>query len=169
MTATHSRWRTMTVADIPAVDAIGVIAHPGFPEDIVVMENRFALFSDGCFVAANEDEAIGYAIAHPSKIGRPAPLNHVLPSLDADADCLFLHDIALTDAARGQGLGVAIVPLLKEVARAHGFTKLGLVSVNNSRKFWSAQGFEIFAGDETLKAKLATYEDDARYMLLDIV
>ncbi|MDO8288676.1 MAG: GNAT family N-acetyltransferase [Parvibaculum sp.] len=168
MATITSRWRSMTAADIPVVDAIGVVVHPGFPEDIAVMENRFGLFGAGCFVADNDDKAIGYAIAHPSKIGRPAPLNTVLPALDANADCLFLHDIALTNAARGQGLGVAIVPLLKNVARTHGFAKLGLVSVNNSRAFWSAQGFEILAGDDTLKAKLATYEDDACFMVLDV-
>ncbi|MGV8998160.1 MAG: GNAT family N-acetyltransferase [Parvibaculaceae bacterium] len=168
MTTNTSRWRSMTAADIPAVDAIGVIVHPDFPEDIAVMENRFALFTAGCFVADIGGQVIGYAIAHPSVIGRPAPLNHVLSSLDENADCLFLHDIALSDAARGQGLGVAIVPLLKDVARAHGFATLGLVSVNNSRRFWSAQGFTVFEGDETLKAKLATYEDDARFMILDI-
>ena len=168
MTAKHANWRSMTAADIPTVDAIGEVVHPDFPEDIAVMENRFALFAVGCFVAESDSGPIGYAISHPAVIGRPAPLNTVLPALDADADCLFLHDIALTEASRGLGLGRTLTEKLKTTARAHGFAKLGLVSVNNSRAFWMAQGFEIFAGDDTLKAKLATYEDDARFMVLGV-
>ena len=168
MTSAHAIWRPMTPADIPTVDAIGEIVHPDFPEDMAVMENSFALFAAGCFVAENDSGLIGYAISHPSTIGRPAPLNTVLPALDTEADCLFLHDIALTEAARGQGLGRSLTEKLKTVARAHNYKTLGLVSVNNSRAFWAAQGFEIFAGDDILKAKLATYEDDARFMVLNV-
>lgn len=168
MTTQSTHWRAMTAADIPTVDAIGEIVHPDFPEDIAVMENRFALFPAGCFVADAGGTAIGYAISHPSLIGRPAPLNHVLPALDAAADCLFLHDIALTEASRGFGLGRSLVPALITVARRTGFARLGLVSVNNSRAFWAAQGFTIFAGDELLAAKLASYEEEARYMILDV-
>tara|TARA_R110002110_G_scaffold196772_1_gene406683 strand:+ start:561 stop:1070 length:510 start_codon:yes stop_codon:yes gene_type:complete len=168
MTTQPAQWRAMTAADIPTVDAIGEIVHPDFPEDIAVMENRFALFSTGCFVAEADGTIIGYAISHPSVIGRPAPLNHVLPALDAAADCLFLHDIALTEASRGLGFGRSLVPELTAVARRTGFTRLGLVSVNNSRPFWTAQGFAIFTGDDVLAAKLASYEADAHYMILDV-
>jgi GNAT superfamily N-acetyltransferase len=159
----------MTAADIPVVDRIGELVHPNFPEDIAVMENRFALFPAGCFVADNEDEALGYAISHPAVVGRPAPLNHVLPALDPKANCLFLHDIALTPSSRGQGLGQSIVPMLTKVARAHRLHRIGLVSVNNSRAFWEAQGFRIHLGDAMLKAKLATYEKTAALMVLEIV
>ena len=168
MTTNSTQWRAMTAADIPTVDAIGEIVHPDFPEDITVMENRFALFPTGCFVADASGTAIGYAISHPSLIGRPAPLNHVLPALDAAADCLFLHDIALTEASRGLGFGRSLVPELMAVARRTGFTRLGLVSVNNSRAFWTAQGFTVFTGDDTLAAKLASYEEEARYMIFDV-
>ena len=168
MTTQPAQWRAMTAADIPTVDAIGEIVHPDFPEDIAVMENRFALFSAGCFVADADGAAIGYAISHPSVIGRPAPLNHVLSALDTAADCLFLHDIALTEASRGLGFGRSLLPELMGVARRTGFARLGLVSVNNSRAFWLAQGFTVFAGDDVLAAKLMSYEPDARYMILDV-
>jgi GNAT superfamily N-acetyltransferase len=158
----------MTPADIPAADAIGEIVHPDFPEDVAVMENRLALFPDGCFVAERNHMALGYAIAHPSVIAKPASLNTVLPHLPADADCLFLHDIALSEPARGLSLGRSFVPRLISVARHHGFTRLGLVSVNNSLGFWQAQGFAILTPDETLAAKLTTYSADAAYMVFTI-
>ncbi|MCE9649503.1 MAG: GNAT family N-acetyltransferase [Parvibaculum sp.] len=165
---TLSEWRPMTPADIHAVDEIGRVVHPGFPEDIAVLKNRLALFPAGCFVADGEDARLGYAVSHPSVVGRPAPLNTVIDALPRDADCLFLHDIALTEGARGHGLGGSLLEKLKTVARHAGFARLGLVSVNNSRAYWLAQGFRVLEADETLAAKLATYEADAAYMLFDI-
>tara|TARA_R110000824_G_scaffold390760_7_gene587712 strand:- start:15513 stop:15992 length:480 start_codon:yes stop_codon:yes gene_type:complete len=159
----------MRASDIPHADRIGEIVHPDFPEDIAVMKNRFALFPAGCFIAEQAETVFGYAISHPSRIGRPAPLNHVLKDLDDFPDCLFLHDVALTASSRGLGLGKSIVPHLVATARDYGFQSVGLVSVNNSRDFWLAQGFRIFEGDDLLAKKLATYEDAARYMLLDVV
>lgn len=165
-----SDWRLMTHDDIDHVDQIGRIVHPGFPEDIAVMQNRLALFPDGCFIADGEEARLGYAISHPSVVGKPAPLNTVLGALDPQADCLFLHDVALTEASRGLGLGRSLLDRLKAVAAQTGFCRLGLVSVNNSRAYWQAQGFGIYEnGDEALAAKLASYESDAAYMTLDLV
>ncbi|HEY4345785.1 MAG TPA: GNAT family N-acetyltransferase [Parvibaculum sp.] len=163
-----SQWRSMTPDDIHAVDEIGGIVHPNYPEDIAVLKNRLALFPAGCFVADGEDTRLGYAVSHPSTIGKPAPLNTVIGALDVDADCLFLHDIALTEASRGLGLGRSLLEKLKDVAARQGFARLGLVSVNNSRAYWQAQGFRVLEADAALAAKLASYEADAAYMTLAI-
>ena len=156
----------MTPDDVPAVDKIGEIVHPDFPEDIAVMKNRLAIFPQGCFVAEQKDMPLGYAISHPSVIGEPAPLDTII-ALPENANCLFLHDIALSGNARGLGLGGRIVPLLKKTARENGFDRLGLVSVNNSLGFWQAQGFATLTPDEKLAAKLKSYGNDAAYMVLD--
>jgi GNAT superfamily N-acetyltransferase len=158
----------MTQEDVPAVDEIGGIVHPNYPEDIAVLKNRLALFPAGCFVADGENARLGYAVSHPSTIGRPAPLNTVIGALDTKADCLFLHDIALTEASRGLGLGRSLLEKLKDVAARQNFTRLGLISVNNSRAYWQAQGFGVLAPNDALAAKLASYEADAAYMVLAI-
>jgi GNAT superfamily N-acetyltransferase len=163
-----SQWRPMTPDDIHAVDEIGGIVHPNYPEDIAVLKNRLALFPAGCFVADGEDARLGYAVSHPSVIGRPAPLNTVIDALPQEADCLFLHDIALTEASRGRGLGRSLLEKLTDVATSRGFARLGLVSVNNSRAYWQAQGFRVLAPNDALAAKLASYEADAAYMVLAI-
>jgi len=165
MTSRHTEWRLMTAADIPEVDAISEVVHPDFPEDIAVMENRQTLFPQGCFVAQGTDNLLGYAISHPSVIGEPAPLNTII-KLPGNADCLFLHDIALAEASRGLGLGSQIVPLLTKTAKEAGFDRLGLVSVNNSLGFWQSQGFKVLTPDEKLRTKLETYGEDAAYMVL---
>ena len=167
MTSRNAEWRLMTTADIPEVDAIGEVVHPDFPEDIAVMENRQALFPQGCFVAQGEDKLLGYAISHPSVIGEPAPLDTII-KLPENADCLFLHDIALSEDARGLGLGSQIVPLLTKATKDAGVNRLGLVSVNNSLGFWQSQGFTVLTPDDKLKAKLKTYGEDAAYMVLAI-
>lgn len=167
MTSRHVEWRLMTAADIPEVDIIGEVVHPDFPEDIAVMENRQSIFPQGCFAAQGPDGLLGYAISHPSIIGEPAPLDTII-NLPENADCLFLHDIALSEAARGLGLGSRIVPLLTKTAKDAGFDQLGLVSVNNSLGFWQSQGFKVLTPNDKLKAKLKTYSEDAAYMVLAI-
>ncbi|HUD53513.1 GNAT family N-acetyltransferase, partial [Parvibaculum sp.] len=115
-----------------------------------------------------QGELLGYAISHPSVMGKPAALNSLIGALPADADCLFLHDIALTEASRGLGLGRSLLDRLKTAARDAGLTRIALVSVNNSLGYWQAQGFRVFEADVALTAKLASYGEDAAYMLLDL-
>lgn len=164
MLTTVSDWRPMRQSDLGAVDEIAKIVHPAYPEDIAVATERLALFPQGCFIAEGEAGPLGYAISHPMILGRPAPLDSLLGGLPTKADCLFLHDIALTARARGLGLGRLLIARLREVATRQGLARLALVSVNNSQAYWQAQGFEALAPDAALATKLASYGDDAAYM-----
>lgn len=158
----------MTPDDVCEVHRIGEIVHPAYPEDIETVKERLALFPAGCFVADAKDQLLGYAISHPSVIGRPPALDSMLGNLPEDANCLFLHDIALTEASRGLGLGRSLLDRLKKTARQATLGHIALVSVNNSRGYWQAQGFRVYEADEALAAKLASYGDDAAYMVLEI-
>ncbi len=158
----------MTPADVCEVDRIGQIVHPAYPEDVAVLKERLRLFPTGCFVADARGELLGYAISHPSVMGKPAALNSLIGALPTDADCLFLHDIALTEASRGLGLGRSLLGRLKKAARDAGLARIALVSVNNSLGYWQAQGFRVFEADAALTAKLASYGEDAAYMVLDL-
>lgn len=158
----------MTSADVCEVDRIGQIVHPAYPEDIAVVEERLRLFPAGCFIADAQGELLGYAISHPSVMGKPAKLNSLIGALAPEADCLFLHDIALTEASRGLGLGRSLLDRLKTAARDAGLRRIALVSVNNSLGYWQAQGFRVFEADAALAAKLASYGEDAAYMVLDL-
>lgn len=158
----------MTPADVCEVDRIGQIVHPAYPEDVAVLKERLRLFPAGCFVAGAQGQLLGYAISHPSVMGKPAALNSLIGALPADADCLFLHDIALTEASRGLGLGRSLLDWLRTAAREAGLARIALVSVNNSLGYWQAQGFRVFEADAALTAKLASYGEDAAYMVLDL-
>lgn len=147
-------WRPMNVADLPRVNQIADIVHVNYPEDPAVFANRLALFPDGCRMAEDGAQSLGYCIVHPGIIGQPPALDSVLASLPAAADCLYIHDVALLPEARGRKLGIALARLMEDVARAHGFDRIALTAVNNSDGFWGSLGYEPQPCD-----KLASYGD----------
>jgi len=147
-------WRSMTRDDLGAVVAVADVVHVNYPEDPAVFANRLALFAAGCLIAEEDGKVLGYAIAHPGMIGDPPPLDTVLAALPEQADCLYIHDVALLPAARGRHLGVALARRMEEVARAHGFDRIALTAVNNSDGFWGSLGYVARPCD-----KLASYGD----------
>ncbi len=82
----------------------------------------------------------------------------------ADADTLYIHDLALLPSAFGGGHARIIIDRLTKAARDAGFARLALVAVNASTPFWATRGFAPAAESDVMRAKLATYGDDARYM-----
>ena len=111
---------------------------------------------------------LGYAVSHPGRLGRPPALDSRLGELPSDADCLYLHDVALLPEARGLGLGESLVDLLRALGIRSGFKVLALTAVNRSTSYWRRRGFSDYSGDEILAAKLASYGDDAVYMISEV-
>lgn len=156
-------WRPMTPADLPAVSRLAARIHPDFPEADAVFADRLALAPGGCFMAARDGEDIGYLLSHPYRFGQVPALDTTLGALPDAPDTYYLHDLALLPAARGTGLGRAIVSALAR-GPAREFPTLSLVAVNGSVPFWQRLGFEVVALP-ALAAKLAGYEAGARYMV----
>jgi GNAT superfamily N-acetyltransferase len=151
----------MHAGDLADVDHIGTIVHSRYPEREEVPAERLRLFPAGCLIATRDGKTIGYAIAHPGVTGRPPALDTLLGTLPADADCLYIHDVALLPEARGLGFGEAVTALLADVARGHGFSRLALTAVNDSTAFWGRQRFSVVP----IAKSLASYGDDAAYMV----
>ncbi len=150
-------WRPMIVADLARVNQIADIVHVNYPEDPAVFANRLALFPDGCRMAEDGALSLGYCIVHPGIIGQPPALDSVMQSLPAEADCLYIHDVALLPEARGRKLGIALARLMEDVARAHGFDRIALTAVNNSDGFWGSLGYEPQPCDTLASYGAATY------------
>ena len=159
-------WRPMTAADLDTVNRIAGAVHAAYPEDPVVFAERLNLYSKGCFVAANAENAVcdGYCIAHPWRLGRIPALNTLLGEIPRDADCLYVHDVAILPATRKAGLGVQVSDLLKRVAGSEGFRRLALTSVHNSQPFWERQGYRRVTTPELTRGP-QSYGDDAAYMV----
>ena len=156
-------WRAMTPSDLPAVATLADAIHIHYPEDDAVFAERLALFPAGCLVLVSVGTPVGYVVAHPWRMREPPALGARLGALPEVPDCLYLHDIALSPAARGRGAAAAAIACLVAIARAHDLPALALIAVAGTLPFWSRHPFTTLA-EPTLAAKLATYDAEARLM-----
>lgn len=161
-------WRPMRADDVDAVAAVAAVAFPDHFEDRACFEERLALFPAGCFVLASTAAVKGYLIAYPWPLGEIPPLNSPLGRLPEERAALYLHDLALGPAMRGLGHVRPILAQLGEVARTCGARRIALVSVNESASFWQRMGFQPRRGDPAITSKLASYGDDATYMIREL-
>ncbi len=153
----------MTAADLDRVAGIAVIGFPNHFEGRDCFENRLALNPAGCFVLQTPGGLEGYLVAYPWTRDAAPTLNTLIEAIPADASILYLHDLVLTPAMRGQGWSRPAVAAVVDLARASGRTTIALVAVNDAVDFWRGHGFELRETPE-MAAKLASYGSDARYM-----
>lgn len=157
------RWRPMTAADLPGVEAIGHRIHVAYPEDDAVFVERLDLFPAGCLVLARDGAILGYVLSHPWRHRTPPALNARIGQLPPDADCLYIHDLALLPEAQRRGAAGEILRRLAGLAIAHRLPAMALVALAGTSRFWQRQGFTVVDAPE-LSAKLASYDADARLM-----
>ncbi|MCS3758601.1 GNAT family N-acetyltransferase [Bradyrhizobium centrosematis] len=160
-------WRPAHASDLPAISAIAARVHPGLPERPEVFDEKTRLYPDGCRVLIADDEIAGYGLAHPWTLHQIPPLDGLLERLPEDADCLYVHDVAVMPEFRG-GVLRAYIADIEQLARASRIATLALVSVYATRPMWQRLGFRPVAVDAALRAKLASYGEDATYMLRDL-
>jgi len=151
-------------SDLPLAEAIAERVHPTLPEDPAVFAERLALFPHGCLMLEDGGKCSGYAIAHPWRLTQPPALNTFLGGLPAEADTLFLHDLALLPEARGAGFAGIAVRLLAERATALGLAAMSLVAAGTSHAFWRHHGFRLLDADG-VAAAVATYGPGACAMV----
>lgn len=161
-------WRAMTLADISGVVSVAAAAFPEHFERRACFENRLALFPQGCFVLSSENRVEGYLIAYPWDFGAIPPLNSTLGRLPETIETIYLHDLALSAAIRGQGHARPIAERLVREGRELGASRIAIVSVNGSVPFWQGLSFVPVKHDLTLLDKLLTYGDSAAYMIREI-
>lgn len=166
-------WKNMATTDLQHVLSIAAAVHLDFPESPAVFEERLFLFPQGCWVAVHENDndalPYGYAITHPGIIGHPPPLDALLGSLPGNADCLYLHDVALLPAARQSGLGGALVQTARLLAQQEAMLRMALIAVNQSAPYWQQKGFLPYGAiSPALQHKLTSYSDDAQYLVMDL-
>ncbi|MGL9616796.1 GNAT family N-acetyltransferase [Bradyrhizobium sp. U531] len=160
-------WRPAHASDLPAISAIAARVHPDLPESLEVFAEKMRLYPNGCRVLIAEDGIAGYGLSHPWMQRRIPPLNGLLARLPDDADCLYVHDVAVLPEFRG-GVLRAYIAEIEQLARGSGITTLALVSVYATRPMWQRLGFKPVAADAELRAKLASYGEGATYMLRDL-
>lgn len=153
----------MVEGDLDRVSEIAAVGFPDHFEGRECFENRLDLNPAGCFVLGTPERIEGYLVAYPWRADAAPALNTLIEAIPADASVLYLHDLALTHAVRGQGWSKPAVAAVVDLARAGGWPTIALVAVNDATAFWRGHGFGIRETPE-MAAKLASYGTDARYM-----
>lgn len=166
-------WKNMATTDLQHVLSIADAVHLDFPESPEIFEERLMLFPEGCWVAVREGNTqavpYGYAITHPGIVGHPPPLDALLGGLPDNADCLYLHDVALLPAARQFGLGGALVQTARSLAQQQAMLQMALIAVNQSAPYWQQKGFLPYGAiSQALQHKLTSYSEDAQYLVMDL-
>ncbi len=152
--------RSMRLTDLVAVEDIQAEAYSGyFLESTEVIAQRFQLSPTTAWVAEREGQVCAYLVGYWSKVGKINPLNAPF-ALVENANCLYLHDLALLKIAQGCGVGKKLIQAATEHALRNSAQALALLSVQNSKAFWQGFGFSEFVDLEAIQQEnLNTYVD----------
>ena len=138
--------------------------YPAFlvePED--AFASRCATAAPYCLAAEVDGTLVAYLLAHGWPREAPAPVGAVLdPEIRGDA--LFLHDLAVSPAARGTGIGRALVDHAFALASRDGLRWAELIAIEGAAPFWSGLGFAPGSPSPELAAKVAGYGPLAQWM-----
>lgn len=157
--------RRANLDDLPALLTVQARCYsPQMNEPETVWRQRLQQAAALCWIAESGGAIHAYLAAYPARLG------HVT-ALDGDfsppplADCLYLHDLAVSPAASGSGLGKALLARALHTARDRGWRHAALVCVQDAAGFWQGQGFAMTTlSNPAARAALASYPGPARYM-----
>lgn len=155
--------RAISEDDWPALMAVQAACyHAVTPEPLAVLQSKWQSSPQTCLAWAGADnQLLGYVLAYPWD-GQTLPeLSKV--STPAGGQELYLHDLALAPAARGQGAARALAGQLLQLAKRQGFRRVTLVSIQGSERFWESCGF-----DATKQPAPASYGGQALVMVQNL-
>lgn len=118
----------------------------GFSEDlwesVAMFREIFKVYPQGYFLAEIDDQVVAYCIVQPADEDREDFDTGVWP-VRGDETCLYLHDMCLTPAARGQGIARALLQTAEAYGVEHEFESMAGVSVQDTQEFWKKLGFTM--------------------------
>ena len=158
--------RLMRPDDLAAVADIQSHCYPPeMNEPLDLLEARLAACPDTAWVAVDtrNDVPGAYLVGYRTLLGKVSPLGAAFVH-HSRPDGLYLHDLAIGRALRGQGVAQALVAHARAEAAQWGLQGLALVSVNDTVGFWMGQGFEVAEVSSQGQAALDTYWGRAVYM-----
>lgn len=155
--------------DLPAVLLLQRETYPPFlVEEEAVFISRLGLAASYCLAAKRGEELLGYLVAHGWKQQSPPALGGVLMD-GAASEVLFIHDLAVSSAIRGQGVGQRLIERAFELAAQDSLGSAELIAVEGAADFWRRLGFVEGSDSAELTEKLRTYGTDACWMARDFL
>lgn len=157
--------RLMRVTDIPAVLMIQEQAYVDeILESAKVIEERLHIAPETAWVAEADAGVQAYLVTYPSRLGALTAWGDNFKCA-ADADCLYLHDLAVATEAGGCGLGQALIAAATRYAEGKGYSFSSLISVQDSVGFWERRGYGVVENlSQAQQLLLDTYTGPAYYM-----
>lgn len=156
--------RRLEPSDLPAALAV---QSASYPAHLVESEAAFASHLDAaapyCLAATVNGALAGYLLAQGWP-GQSPPALGALISPDAPSEVLFLHDLAVGPAGRGLGIGRQLVDRAFRMAVGDGLQSAELIAVAGAARYWRALGFVDAPTSAALRARLAAYGADARWL-----
>ncbi len=128
-----------------------------------MFDERIRLSPEGCYVLAAKGAVVGYFASHPWTRKKPPALHQMLGRIPDDADCWYVHDVAVDPVGRGGGAVAQIVDRILGDAALAGYRIAMLIAVSGAGAYWSRLGFQDVT-TEALREKLKDYGEDAVYM-----
>lgn len=129
---------------------------PGLVESEAVLASRILAGKGYSFVATRDGVVLGYVLAHPWPRRSSPGLENVFSDSPPGSDALHIHDMALDERAKGQGVSRMLLAAVEDAA-ADRFEASTLVAVQGAQTFWTHVGFE----DE---GPAEGYDEGARFM-----
>ncbi|MBV8912616.1 MAG: GNAT family N-acetyltransferase [Acetobacteraceae bacterium] len=157
-------WREARRSDLRVMEGIADVVHRGLRQRKVLFARKLALFPDGCFLLDIDGSVVGYAISHPWHVDKVPPADGPGRMLPADADCLFVYDVAILHRARGRAGTRLLLDCLAKVAQEQRLHAIALVANSHAVRLWENLGFRVVAADTRFTEGLASYGRGARYM-----
>ncbi|EGM70794.1 GNAT family N-acetyltransferase [Shewanella sp. HN-41] len=133
------------------------------PEPLHVLQSKWQVSPQSCFVFEVNNAVVGYCLAHPWTVNIPPALYEPITHLPK-ANTLYLHDIAISAKAQGLGAGTKALTRLKLLADRYNLDSLSLVAVQGADSYWLKMGFK----PQTIDKCLGSYTNDAMYMIYNI-
>ena len=128
-------------------------------ETLEALQSRWRI-APGCCFTVEDEIPLGYALAHPwGKDDIPA-LNVPILNTTVSTDLLYVHDVAIAQAARRCGAAALLILALTERAKILDLPALALTSVQGSAPFWQKHQFQ----PAPYPNDMSTYGDGAIYM-----
>lgn len=167
----ESNIRKLTPNDVDSILEIQSFCYQNvILESREVLLKKILLYPAGCYLYECYSANIGYILSHPWRIAYPPVINQCIENIPNNADCYYIHDLAVLPKARSHGIASRLLQQTVNIAKESGFSKIALVSVENSAQFWESKGFiEVSLNDSPqLTDILKKYQTSAKYMFRTI-
>jgi len=110
-------------------------------EELDILKSKWEASPGTCLVfRSSSKDIIGYLLSHPWGSDEPPKLfEKHLPC--SSGHILYLHDLAVSQASRGLGVGKQLASRLLHLSKLQKFNRILLVAIQGSESFWFNLGF----------------------------